>query len=238
MKATKETAKTKKAAATTAKSTPSTRNSSSTKSDTKAKTSSTIAMDKKSTGKTPAKAATSSTKATDKKSTGKTPAKADAAKNLDDLFLDGLKDIYWAEKALKKALPKMIKNATSEELKNGMTKHLEETAEHITRLEACFAEMGEKAKAEKCDAMKGLLEEGEGIIKDTQAGAVRDAGIIAAAQKVEHYEIATYGTLAAFAKVLGHKKSLKILVKTLEEEKKCDVLLTSIADTALNTKAK
>jgi ferritin-like metal-binding protein YciE len=182
--------------------------------------------------------AASNGKATPAEAKGrKTPAKADAAKDLQELFVDGLKDMYWAEKALKKELPKMIKNATSEKLKEGMTKHMEETMEHIARLESCFEEIGEKAKAEKCDAMEGLLEEGQGIIKETKAGAVRDAGIIAAAQKVEHYEIASYGTLAAFAKVLGHKKSLKHLLKTLEEEKKCDELLTSIADTALNTKA-
>jgi ferritin-like metal-binding protein YciE len=189
---------------------------------------------------TPASKKTSSTKSTSnaKADGAKTPAKAGAAKNLNDLFIDGLKDIYWAEKALKKELPKMAKNATSDELKQGITKHIEDTIEHIARLEACFEEVGEKAKGEKCDAMEGLLEEGKGIMEETQPGPVRDAGIIAAAQKVEHYEIATYGTLAAFAKVLGHKKSLKHLLKTLEEEKKCDELLTSIADTALNTEAK
>ena len=171
-------------------------------------------------------------------SNGKVAAKSDAAKNLRDLYVDGLKDIYWAEKALKKALPKMAKNATSSELKSKINAHLEQTMEHISRLERCFEEAGEKAKGEKCDAMKGLLEEGKGIMEETQPGAVRDAGIIAAAQKVEHYEIATYGTLAAFAKVLGLKKSLKLLVKTLDEEKKCDEQLTALADTALNTKAK
>lgn len=167
----------------------------------------------------------------------KTTAKSGAAKNLADLYEDGLKDIYWAEKALYKALPKMEKNATSVDLKKGIAKHSKETEQHIQRLESCFEELGKKAKAEKCDAMAGLLEEAKGIMEETEIGAVRDAGIIAAAQKVEHYEIATYGTLAAFAKLLGHKSSLKHLLKTLEEEKKCDEDLTALADTNLNSKA-
>ncbi|MCA5006768.1 YciE/YciF ferroxidase family protein [Sphingobacterium bovistauri] len=168
---------------------------------------------------------------------GKVPAKKDAAKNLQDLFEDGLKDIYWAEKALKKELPKMEKNASSTELKKAIKGHLGETEQHIKRLEEAFKSIGKKAEAEKCDAMAGLLEEGKGIIKETKIGAVRDAGIIAAAQKVEHYEIATYGTLAAFAKVLGHKKALKLLLESLKEEKKCDEALTKLADTNLNSKA-
>lgn len=168
----------------------------------------------------------------------KVKAKTDAAKNLQDLFEDGLKDIYWAEKALVKALPKMERNATSKLLKKAITGHLKETKEHVKRIEEAFKSIGVKAEAEKCDAMAGLLEEAEGIMKETQVGTVRDAGIIAASQKVEHYEIATYGTLAAFAKVLGHKSALKILLSTLKEEKACDKILTSIADTNLNTKAK
>jgi ferritin-like metal-binding protein YciE len=167
----------------------------------------------------------------------KVPAKKDAAKELKDLFEDGLKDIYWAEKALTKALPKMQKNATDSKLKDAIGAHLAETQNHVKRLEECFAALGKKAQAKKCDAMQGLLDEGTGIMEETQPGAVRDAGIIAASQKVEHYEIATYGTLAAYAKVLKQTKCLKTLLKTLEEEKKCDQLLTSIADTTLNKKA-
>jgi ferritin-like metal-binding protein YciE len=174
------------------------------------------------------------TKKTDK---AKVPAKKGAAKQLEDLFEDGLKDIYWAEKALTKALPKMGKNASSPELKKAIAEHLTQTVEHVARLEKCFGSIGKKAVAKKCEAMAGLLKEGEEIMKDTQQGSVRDAGIIAASQKVEHYEIATYGTLAAFAKVLNQKTSLTLLLKTLDEEKKCDELLTSIADTALNTEA-
>lgn len=167
----------------------------------------------------------------------KVTAKKGAAKDLQDLFEDGLKDIYWAEKALKKELPKMEKNASSKELKNAIASHLTETEEQIKRLESVFKSLGKKAQAEKCDAMAGLLDEGKGIIEETEIGAVRDAGIIAAAQKVEHYEIATYGTLAAFAKVLGHKEALKLLLETLKEEKKCDKTLTGLADTNLNSKA-
>lgn len=163
--------------------------------------------------------------------------KKDAAKELKDLFEDGLKDIYWAEKALTKALPQMQKNASSLKLKEAIANHLEQTENQVKRLEDCFETLGKKAVAKKCDAMQGLLEEGKSIMEETEPGAVRDAGIIGASQKVEHYEIATYGTLAAFAKVLDEKDCLKLLLATLNEEKKCDELLTSIADTELNTMA-
>ena len=192
-----------------------------------------MATTKKAASKAPAKNASKA----QVKAAGKLPAKKDAAKELEDLFEDSLKDIYWAEKALTKALPKMIKNATSPELKKAITSHLEETKAQVTRLEEVFASIGKKAQAKKCDAMEGLLKEGTGIMEETRPGPVRDAGIIAASQKVEHYEIATYGTLAAFAKVLDQKTALKHLLATLAEEKKCDELLTSIADTALNTAA-
>lgn len=178
------------------------------------------------------------TKTSSSKANSKTPAKKDAAKDLNDLFEDSLKDIYWAEKALVKALPKMMKNATNEKLKTAIENHLAETKIHVTRLEECFEAIGKKAQAKKCDAMQGLLDEGESIIEETKPGSVRDAGIIAAAQKVEHYEIATYGTLAAFAKILKESKALKNLLKTLEEERNCDELLTSLADVNLNSKAK
>ena len=172
-----------------------------------------------------------------KKSAAKIPAKKDAAKKLQDLFEDGLKDLYWAEKALTKALPKMQENATAPKLKKAIEDHLGQTHNHVTRLEGCFEALGKKAQAKKCDAMAGLLEEGKGVMEETEPGAVRDAGIIMASQKVEHYEIASYGTLAAFAKVLDEKTCLQHLLKTLAEEKKCDELLTSIADTNLNSQA-
>lgn len=182
--------------------------------------------------------ANAKTQSTDKKTvTRKTPAKKGAAKDLNDLFEDGLKDIYWAEKALVKALPKMMKNATNEKLKAAIEQHLSETETHVARLEECFEALGKKAQAKKCDAMQGLLDEGNSIIEETEPGTVRDAGIIAAAQKVEHYEIATYGTLAAFAKILQESDVLKNLLKTLDEEKNCDETLTSLADINLNSEA-
>ncbi|KQT18134.1 hypothetical protein ASG31_05215 [Chryseobacterium sp. Leaf404] len=191
--------------------------------------------------KSPAKKMTATaTKAQSKiqvKNNPKTPAKKDAAKSLSDLFEDSLKDIYWAEKALSKALPKMQKNATDPKLKQALGDHLEETKEQITRLEGCFKALNKKAEAKKCDAMQGLLDEGKSIMEETEPGAVRDAGIIAASQKVEHYEIATYGTLAAYAKILKEKECLKHLLSTLDEEKNCNNLLTKIADTNLNSKA-
>lgn len=192
-------------------------------------------METKTPNKTSAKKTATAKTAT--RTASKTPAKKNAAKELKDLFEDSLKDIYWAEKALLKALPNMMKNASDEKLKNAIDKHITETENHVERLEECFKALGKKAQAKKCDAMQGLLDEGKSIIEETEPGNVRDAGIIGAAQKVEHYEIATYGTLAAFAKVLKEDDCLKNLLETLEEEKKCDQLLTKVADTNLNSKA-
>ncbi len=158
-----------------------------------------------------------------------TPAKKGAASNLSELFEDALKDIYWAEKALTKALPKMEKNATSPELKSAITDHLAATQEQVSRLEEVFQLIGKKAVAKKCEAMQGLIEEGEGVIEDTEPGSVRDAGIISAAQKVEHYEIATYGTLKYIANILGMSEAAGLLEATLNEEKEADELLTSVA---------
>ncbi len=180
---------------------------------------------------------TSASKSTATKKTIKTPAKKGAAKELKDLFENSLKDIYWAEKALVKALPKMHKNATDKKLKEAIEAHLLETQIHVKRLEECFKSLKKRPQAKKCDAMQGLLDEGKSIMEETLAGSVRDAGIIAAAQKVEHYEIATYGTLAAYAKVLKENFCLKNFLATLGEEKKCDALLTKVADTRLNSKA-
>lgn len=172
-----------------------------------------------------------------KKSETKKSNKDGIAKNLEDFFLDSLKDIYWAENALVKTLPKMFDNATDQKLKTAIKTHLEQTKEHVKRLEQVFESIGEKAEGKKCMAMDGLIKEGEEILEETQEGAVRDAGIIAASQKIEHYEIATYGTLAAFAKTLNHRPALDILLKTLGEEKKSDCLLSTIADTNLNSQA-
>jgi len=187
--------------------------------------------------KTAAPKKSTASKSTASKSS-KAPAKSDAASDLKDFFEDALKDIYWAEKALTKALPKMEKNATHPDLKKAISSHLAETEVQISRLEECFKALGLKPEAKKCDAMQGLLDEGKGIMEETKAGAIRDVGIIAASQKIEHYEIATYGSLAAYAKVLGEKKCLSNLLATLKEEKNCDKLLSTIAETALNSKAK
>lgn len=169
------------------------------------------------------------------KQTGKTvKAKSSAAEGLRDLFVDSLKDIYWAEKALTKALPKMAKNAASENLITAINDHLAVTQEQVTRLEQVFEIVGEKAAAKKCDAMEGLIKEGEGIMEETQEGPVRDAGIIAASQKIEHYEIAAYGTLAAFALTLGEDEAAALLQQTLEEEKEADTLLTEAAYNTIN----
>ena len=177
---------------------------------------------------------------TDSKSTtpkGVTKAKSDAASGLTDLFEDGLKDIYWAEKALLKALPKMSKNATSPELVDAINSHLAETEEHVVRLEQVFQSIGKKATGKRCDAMEGLIEEGEGILEETEAGVVRDAGIIAASQKIEHYEIATYGTLRQFAETLGLTEAASLLELTLDEEKGADKKLTEVAVNAVNIEA-
>jgi len=155
-----------------------------------------------------------------------------------DFFIDELKDIYWAEKHLTKALPKMQKAATSSELAKSFADHLEQTKEHVTRLEQVFEIMGKKAQAKKCDAMAGLVEEANGIIEETEKGtSIRDVGLVLAAQKVEHYEIATYGGLAQLAKVIGNEEVKNILGKTLDEEKAADELLTRLAEGGINKSA-
>lgn len=182
---------------------------------------------------------TTAKKAAPKQTTkaGVTKPKSNAASGLTELFEDGLKDIYWAEKALTKALPLMAKNATSAELIDAITNHLTETEEHVTRLEQVFASIGKKATAKKCDAMEGLIEEGKSILEETEIGVVRDAGIIAASQKIEHYEIATYGTLRQFAETLGLTEAASLLELTLDEEKGADKLLTEVAVNAINVEA-
>jgi len=158
---------------------------------------------------------------------------------LNELFIDELKDIYWAEKHLAKALPKMIKGATSAELKTTIENHLKETENHITRLESVFESIGEKAAAVKCEAMAGLLKEAEELLTETDKGTmVRDVAIISAAQKVEHYEIASYGTMATLANVLGYSEAVELLEATLAEEKNADSLLTQVAENTVNTPAK
>lgn len=153
------------------------------------------------------------------------------------LFEDELKDIYYAEKALTKAIPKMIKNATSVDLVDALENHLTETEEQIDRLEKIFKLIGKKAEAEKCEAMTGLIKEAGEIMEACEEGAMRDAGIISAAQKVEHYEIASYGTLRQFAETLGLKEAEELLLQTLEEEKNADAKLIEVAVSAVNIDA-
>lgn len=172
-----------------------------------------------------------------KKSTSpKKPANGDAMQ-LRDLFTDGLKDIYYAENALLKALPKMYEKASHPKLKTAIKDHLAQTQQQVVRLEEAFASMGMKAEGKKCPAIEGILEEGRETVSGAAEGPVRDAAIIGSSQKVEHYEIASYGTLCAYAKVLNEKDALDLLLRTLGEEKKSDVLLTTIADTTLNSQA-
>lgn len=180
---------------------------------------------------------------------GTTPKKSSSARNaskgstknenaLQGFFIDGLKDIYWAEKALMKALPKMRKAATTEALQSAIADHVEVTQTHVSRLEEVFELMELKPQAKKCEAMEGLLKEGESIVEETEAGtSTRDVGIIMAAQKVEHYEIATYGGLAQLAKTLQLDDVSALLEQTLGEEKEADLLLTEIAENDINYQA-
>lgn len=157
---------------------------------------------------------------------------------LQALFKDGIADLYWAENHLVKALPKMISAATAAELKDAIESHLAETKGHVSRLEDIFSLLGEKPVAKKCDAMEGLTKEAEGIVEETEPGtATRDVGIILASQKVEHYEIASYGGLHQLATTLGLSDVADILAQTLEEEKQADIKLTGIAENEINYKA-
>ncbi len=154
---------------------------------------------------------------------------------LKGFFEDELKDIYWAEKNIVKALPKMQKAATSEKLQQAFEEHLQQTQIHVERLEQVFEILGKRAQAKKCDAMAGILEEGNGIVGETEKGtATRDVGLILSAQKVEHYEIATYGGLAQLAKTLGLDDVAGLLEETLEEEKETDACLREIAESDIN----
>jgi ferritin-like metal-binding protein YciE len=157
--------------------------------------------------------------------------------SLEVLFLEELKDIYDAEQQLTKALPKMAKAASSTELRGAFEHHLKETKNHTTRLEQIFEQLGEKAKASKCEGIRGIIEEGEDIIDGDGGPSVMDAGLIAGAQKAEHYEIATYGSLRTYAQTLGHNEAAQLLQETLEEEKAADKKLTEIAEGFINRDA-
>ena len=156
---------------------------------------------------------------------------------LHQLFLDELADVYNAEQQLTKALPKLAKAAESDELREALEQHLEETEEHISRLEQVAESLDETLKKKVCKAMKGLIEEGDDIVKEQKDSTALDAGIIAACQKVEHYEIATYGTLCAWAEQMGHDEALKLLRQTEEEETAADEKLTEVAESIANQRA-
>lgn len=155
-------------------------------------------------------------------------------KTLDDLFLDTLKDIYFAERQILKALPKMARAAQSEEGKAGFLKHRDETQGQIERLEQIFEILGKPARGKTCEAIQGILAEGEEIMEEYKGAAALDAGLISAAQAVEHYEIARYGTLIAWAKQLGHKDAAALLEATLAEEEATDKKLTELALASAN----
>jgi ferritin-like metal-binding protein YciE len=157
--------------------------------------------------------------------------------NLHDLFETTLRDIYYAEKAILKALPKMAKKATSEDLAAAFEEHLQQTEGHVERLERIFSMLGKSARGKKCQAIEGLAEEADEIIKEADTGTVRDAGMLAAAQAVEHYEISRYGTLKAWAEKLGMKDAARLLGETLEEEKVTDQKLTGLAESEINFEA-
>jgi ferritin-like metal-binding protein YciE len=150
-------------------------------------------------------------------------------KGLQELYVDELKDIYNAETQLVKALPKMAKAASSEELRKGFEEHLEQTKGHVSRLEQIFQSLGESPKGKKCKGMEGLVEEGSEMIEEDFDASVKDSGLIGAAQRVEHYEIAAYGTVRAFAETLGQEDHVSLLEETLEEEKQTDQKLTKLA---------
>jgi len=158
-------------------------------------------------------------------------------KTMEDLFLEEIRDLMDAEKQITKALPKMAKAATSEELKEAFEEHLEQTRGQIDRLERIFSEMGAKSGGQKCAAMEGLVKEGEEMISMTQEGLVRDAGLIGAAQRVEHYEMAGYGCARTFAQLLGRDEAADLLQETLDEEKETDERLTEIAESMVNEQA-
>jgi ferritin-like metal-binding protein YciE len=158
-------------------------------------------------------------------------------KSLEDLFLFEMRDVYHAEKQLVKALPKLAKAASDPQLRSAVEEHLEQTRGHVERLERVFRLMDQKAKTQTCQAMEGLVEEGKAVIDTKAEPTVLDAGLIAAAQKVEHYEIACYGTLVAWAQQLGRSDAADLLHQTLDEEKADDEKLTSLAESMVNAHA-
>ena len=157
--------------------------------------------------------------------------------SLRDLYIDELKDLYSAEKQLVKALPKMAKNATNPDLKKAFTDHLEQTEEHVSRLEQIFESLEASPRGKKCVGMEGLIEEAKEMLEEDAEEDVLDAGLISKAQHVEHYEMAGYGTVRRFAQILGEAEHVELLEQTLNEEKEADQLLTQLADSSINVEA-
>lgn len=153
-----------------------------------------------------------------------------AIENLADAFYEELQDLFSAEKQLTKALPKMVKKASSDELRNAFESHLAETEQHVERVEQAFEETGRAARVKTCEAMKGLIKEADELLKEKVDPTVKDAMMIAAAQKVEHYEIATYGTLCTWAKVLGYDNALNLLKQNMADEEAADQKLSKLAE--------
>jgi ferritin-like metal-binding protein YciE len=160
-----------------------------------------------------------------------------AIKTMQDLFVHGLRDIYYVEKKLVAELPKMAKKAADANLKRAFENHAAQTEDHVARLEEVFQTINLQPRGEKCEALEGLLEEARDLLKDVKDPEVLDAGMLAAAQAVEHYEIARYGTLVAWARQIGSTEAEPLLSETLEEEKETDKLLTEIAEAEINRKA-
>lgn len=163
-------------------------------------------------------------------------ANHDAAQGLRDLLEEQLQDIYWAEKALTRAIPQLMENVTTPELIEALSEHLMVTEHQVMRVEEIFEALGMEVEEKKCLAMEGLIKEAQDVMKSTEQGVVRDAGIIAAVQKVEHYEIATYGTLHSFAMLLGEDEAADLLEQSLNEEKEADTNLTVVSE-AINIEA-
>jgi ferritin-like metal-binding protein YciE len=160
-----------------------------------------------------------------------------AIQNLHDLFVHTLQDIYFAEQTLAKKLPKMAEKATSAQLKAAFEKHVAETKEHAKRLEQVFESIGERAKADECPAIEGIIEEAEEVVGEIKDPETRDAAMLAAAQAAEHYEITRYGTLVAWAEEMGHNEAIRLLRRTLAEEKATDAKLSQLAESRLNRRA-
>lgn len=195
-----------------------------------------MANTKQTTGTTAGNKTTSKSKSTTSQSPNAGTGRGGSM--LQEFVVDQLKDIYWAEKHLVKALTKMQKASTTPELQSAFEDHRTMTETHVTRLEEAFEMLGKKAQAKKCEAMEGLTKEAESIIEETEKGSMtRDVGLIVAAQKVEHYEIASYGGLVQLARTMGNEDLAELLQQTLDEEKETDLLLTDIAENNINWEA-